>query len=272
MDGGGHQHALALRAGALEDDPAHPVVLGFVQQVVFAPAGQGLPVIGLQHLVHPVGVHAGGVQHEAGGHIAGGRVQHKARAGVFNAGDRAVPPQLHAAAHRGLGHGDGKAPGVDDAGAGREKRAAHFLRKPRLHRPGLLAGEQPQPGHAVFAAPVVKGAQGGQLLGAEGHHKRAHPLEGHLQLFADLAGEAVALHVQPGHQGAGLRVVARVDDGAVGLGGAGGDVRRGLQHCHPQPVAGQLIGRRRAHHAAADDDYIVHRKIPPKPNMPTAER
>ena len=58
---------------------------------------------------------------------------------------------------------------------------------------------------------------------------------------------------------AGLGVEARVEEGGVGLAGAGADVRGGLQERHVEVEAGELARDRRADHAGADDDHVpVH--------------
>src|SRR5699024_1777921 len=171
----------------------------------------------------------------------------------LDGGDQAAAVQFHTVLDGGLDHGQGKAPGIDDAGGGGVQSAADFGGEGGLHGAGFLPGQQPQFRHAVGHAPAVQRFQRGPALGGEANHQRAAPAEGHVQLLADLGGHAVALHVQGGHEGAGFGVVARVDDGAVCLGGAVGHIVAGFQHGGAQAVARQPVGGGGAHNAAADD-------------------
>ena len=54
-------------------------------------------------------------------------------------------------------------------------------------------------------------------------------------------------------------VEARVDDGAVGLGGAAAHVLRLFQHQHPALVARQIPRDCAAGHTGADDDNVVQK-------------
>ena len=120
--------------------------------------------------------------------------------------------------------------------------------------------QQLQTRHSVLYASVIEGAQGMKVSLVKGQYQAAHPGKGHLELFADVPGHPVALHVEPGHEGARLRVVPGVDDGAVGLGGAIGYIVLSLQDGHVQGILGQVIGGGRPHHPTAQNDDVIHEK------------
>ena len=94
----------------------------------------------------------------------------------------------------------------------------------------------------------------------KGQYQTAHPCKGHLELLTDVSSHSVSLHVEPGHEGARLRVVSGVDDGAVGLGGAVGHIVLSLQDGHVQGIPGQMVGGGRPHHATAQNDDVIHEK------------
>ena len=60
-----------------------------------------------------------------------------------------------------------------------------------------------------------------------------------------------------GLEGTGLVEKASVEHAGVAAAGLGAHVALLFQHRDAQPVAGQLSGDGAAHHAAADNDYVV---------------
>ena len=168
--------------------------------------------------------------------------------------------ELHAVDHRHLCHGQGILPGVHNAGGGGVEGTHHVLAEVGLCLAHLGGVQQFQPRHAVLYASVIEGAQGMKVSLIKGQYQAAHPGKGHLELFADVPGHPVALHVEPGHEGARLRVVPGVDDGAVGLGGAIGYIVLSLQDGHVQGIPGQVIGGGRPHHPTAQNDDVIHEK------------
>ena len=120
-----------------------------------------------------------------------------------------------------------------------------------------------QVGHTVGLAPLQQRVQTGTVRLIKAEHQRTVADEIKVQFFGQFPHQAVALHIEPGHLGAGSRVIARVDDGAVGLGGAGADVLGLFQQAGFQLIAGQLAGYGTARHAAADHDYIIFQNSHP---------
>ena len=172
VDGGGDQHALALGTGTLEDHPVHQAALALVQQIVFAPVGGHLPIHRFQQFMDAVGVHPRGVDDAPGGKAAlgSGKAEPALRQSL-DGGDRAAAVQFHTVLDGGLDHGQGKAPGIDDAGGGGVQSAADFGGEGRFHGTGFLPGQQPQLRHAVGHAPAVQRFQRGPVLGGEAHHQ-----------------------------------------------------------------------------------------------------
>ena len=230
VHGGRHQHSFAILVRALEDDTPHLRALAFIHQVVFAAAG-GYGIAGVfQQGVHLVCLYPRCVEHIFRFICAVRRLHAKAALCSANGGDRALQAKLHAVFHRRLGHGKGEFPRVHNARAGRVQGGQHVFAEVRLHGARIGPAENAQARHAVCLPAVQKRLQRFAFGLAEGQHKAAHACKGYAEPFAYLARHAVALCVQPGHQGARLRVVPRVDDGAVRLGGAVGHIVLGLQH------------------------------------------
>ena len=264
VDGGGDQHALAQLVGALEDDVVHTGALALVQQVVLATGGSDVEAGGLHHAVDFLGPDTGGIDDVAGFHSALGGGQAVAAVGhglsVFHA---AAAAQLHAVAHSHFGHGQGVLPGADDGGAGGPQGTADILGEVGLHGQRFFLGQNFHIGHAVGRAVLVQVLQVGQLALGQSQHEGAALLVGNIQLCADLLGQLHTAHVQPCHLGAGSGVVACVQNGAVGFGGAVGHVVFCLQNDDFVLVARQCVGCSGADHTTADDSNIIHYSFPP---------
>ena len=96
------------------------------------------------------------------------------------------------------------------------------------------------------------------LLLVKRQNERADALVANRQVAAQLLHDLRAANVQLRHERAVLRVVACVDDGAVGLGRAHGNVILAFEYEYAQLVLRELVGKRCADHAAAHDGYIIH--------------
>ena len=261
VDGGGHQNALAVFVGALEDDVVHTAALGFIQQVVFAPGGLDGKFVGCGHIVHGLRRDACRIDDIVRFHNSGGGGQRPAAGGLFDAGHRAAAVQLHAVAHSHFCHCQRKLPRADDGGAGRIQRANDSGGQIRFHGKRFLCGKQPDARHAVGDAVLIQFLQVGQLFRAEGQHQTAALQVRHIQPGADLLGQCGPLHVEPRHPGARFGVVASVQNGTVGLGGAVCHVIFSLENGGLQRVMGQLIGGCRTNDTAADNCYIQHKNL-----------
>ena len=263
MHGRCYQHALAQRVGALEDNVAHAGALALVQQVVLAPGGDDAEVGGLYHGVHLVRPDTGSVDDAAGLYRAAGHGQAVTALDGFGIGHLAAAAQLHAVAHCHLGHGQCVLPRVHDGGAGCPQCTADLFRKVGLHGKSLFPGKDLHAGHAVGGAVFEQMLQVGQFLFVQCQHQRAALLIGDIQLCADLLCQCHAAHIQPCHAGAGGGVVACVENGAVGLGGAVCYIVFGLKDDHSVVVARQRIGGSSTNDATADDRDIIHCSFPP---------
>ena len=242
---------------------AHAGALALVQQIILAPGGDDAEVGGLHHGVHLVRPDTGSVDDAAGLHRAAGHGQAVAALDGFGIGHLAAAAQLHAVAHRHLGHGQCVLPRVHDGGAGCPQCAADLLGEVRLHGESFFLGKDLHAGHAVGGAVLKQMLQVGQLLFVQCQHQRAALLIGDIQLCADLLGQRHAAHIQPCHAGAGGGVVACVENGAVGFGGAVCHIVLGLKDDHLVVVARQRVGGSGTDDATADDCYIIHCSFPP---------
>ena len=171
---------------------------------------------------------------------------------------RRLQMQLRAVADGSFDERQRQLPRRDHARRRRPQGTADRFGKIRLHGAHLVAGEELHPRHAVFHAARVECLQGFQLRLTERQNVAAGLPERHVQPSAKLRHQPVPLHIQPRHVRAGMGVVARVDDGGIGLAGTVCNVVALFQHRHGQLVARQLVSARRTDDAAADDDDIVH--------------
>ena len=94
------------------------------------------------------------------------------------------------------------------------------------------------------------------VLVVKAHHQLAGAAHGHVQMGRQIGEQTIALHTQPGHEGAGGIVESGMDDAGIAGAGAAEQVRMGLGHSHPQMVAAQLPGHGAADDARADDGDI----------------
>ena len=177
---------------------------------------------------------------------------------VLDAGHFAAEFQLDAVAHGGLRLRDAQTPRVDDGGGRRIKRRDNVLRKVRLHLVRFLRVEDAQTRHAVSVAVLEQVLEVLLLLLIERQNERADALVANRQVAAQLLHDLRAANVQLRHERAVLRVVACVDDGAVSLGRAHGNVILAFEYEYAQLVLRELVGKRCADHAAAHDGYIIH--------------
>ena len=177
---------------------------------------------------------------------------------VLQTGDLASQPELDAVAHGGLRLRDAQSPRIDDRGARCVQRCDNVFRKVRLHLVRLLRVEDAQTRHAVADAVLEQVLEMLFLLLVKRQNERADALVADRQVAAQLLHQLRAANVQLRHERAVLRVVACVNDGAVGLGRTHGNVVLALEHEHAQPVLRERIGKRCADHAAAHDGYIIH--------------
>ena len=260
VDGGGHQDALAVGAGALEDHVAHPVSLALVQQEVLAPGGVDGKGGGRGHLMDGLGPDAGGVDHVPAVEVALVGVDQPALFRGLQPGNGGVQVELCAVDYGSLRQGQTVLPGGADGGGGSVEGRGHPVGQVGVHGSGLVPGEQLELRHAVGLSPLEQGVEGSVILRREGQDQGAAGAVGDIQFGAQLLGQLSAPHVEPGHQGTGLRVITGVEDGGVGLGGAVGHVVFPLQNSDLQLVAGELEGGCRAGDAAANDENVIHNR------------
>ena len=229
-----------------------------VQQEVVAPAGGDGHGVVRHHVVQLVGIHARGVHHHPGLHIPLGGGQPPAAVHLLNAGDLGVELEFHPVAGGVLRQGEGEPEGAHDGPGGGVQGGHRLVADIGLHFDQLIPLHNAQALHPVGHAVFIQLVQGGAVVLADHDHKASVILIGEIQLLGQRGHHPAALHVQPGHERAVGRVVPRVDDGAVGLGGAAAHILLPLQHQHVRPVAGHLPGNGAAGYPCADDGNINH--------------
>lgn len=96
-----------------------------------------------------------------------------------------------------------------------------------------------------------------EVLVAEGEDHGAAAPEREAKLLGPPAVQLASTRVDPCLARLRRRVVSRMDEAAVRLGGPAGDVVRGLNHRDGEVVARELTGDRAADDAASDDHDVV---------------
>ena len=205
-----------------------------------------------------VGVQPGGVDHHLGLHVPLGGGHLPAAVDLLNARDLTVELELDAVAGGVLRQGEGEPEGAHDGPGGGVQGGHRLVADVGFHPDQLVPLHDAQALHPVGHAVFIQLVQRRAVVLADHDHKAAVVLIGEVQLLGQSGHQAAALHVQLGHQRAVGRVVPRVDDGAVGLGGAAAHILLPLQHQHVRPVAGHLPGNGAAGYPCADDGNINH--------------
>ena len=170
-----------------------------------------------------------------------------------------VKMKLHTVHGRIFRQGDVQAEGTDNARRGRIESRIGLLRQVRLHLQQFVVVNDTKIRDAVRLSPVVECLKARHVFLGETDHQGTDAPERDIQIFCQIAHQRIAAHVELCHQTAGRGVIAGVDDGAVGLGGAAADILLLFQDADAGRAAGQLPGGGCAGDARAYYDYIVHR-------------
>ena len=258
VDGGAYQNALAQFAGQLEHRMAHESAGLLVQQAVIAPAGGNmqLPLLG-HHIVQHVRVHARGVDHIPGLEVAAVRMNGPAAAASGEARYLCIEPEFHAVGISVLRQGNGHVKGADNTAGGGPQGGHGVFADVWLQFVKTFTVYNFQPLHTVLHTVFIEGLKSRHILLGHTDHQRAVHLERKIQIFGKLGNHPVAPDVHFGHEAAVGSVKARVDNGAVGLGGAAAHILCPLQNQHFPLIAGQIPGYRAAGDTRADNNYIV---------------
>lgn len=255
---GGDEHALAGRRRQLEQRVPRHLARRLVEQAVLAGAGGDAEGVAAHLAVHLVGVQAGGVHHGAGGKLAVRGGQPIAAAAPLDALHLLVEVEFDAVGGGVFGEGDGHFVGAGDA-AGRGVQGGDRLPADvRLHLLQALPVDYRQLRDAVFPAARQQALEDGARFLVQAEDEGADALERELQLPRPLLEHGVAGDVGFRLEAARLGVVAGVDDGRVGLAGAGRHVGRGVEGGDGEAAARQLPGDGAADHPGSYDDDIVH--------------
>lgn len=147
--------------------------------------------------------------------------------------------------------------GVMIPGGGGVQRPPDVGREVGLPPPHLLAAEKGETRHPVGIAALLQLAEGDVVLRLQRQHQGAVDHIVHMEVFRQLGHHGVAFDIVTGHFGARQRIISRVDDAAVGPGGAHGHVVVPFDENNPRLGLGQLAGHCAADDAAADDGHVV---------------
>ena len=253
------QHALAELAGQLEDGMRDEIAGILVQQAVIAAPRRDVQLARRDHVVQHVRIDARRVDHVPRFKIAVVRVDGPEAVLPGKAGDFGVELEFHAVVERILCQRDRQIERADDAAGRGPERGDRVLRHVRLQLVQALRVHDLQLLDAVFHAVFIQRPQLRQILLGHADDERAVHFERKIQILRQLRHHKIALEVHFRHQTAVRGVEARVDDGAVGLGGAAAHVLRLFQHQHPALVARQIPRDCAAGHTGADDDNVVQK-------------
>ena len=260
VDRGADQNTLAQLAGELENCVLHKIPRLFIQQAVVSPAGGDVQLPFRNHIVEHIRIDPGGIDHIPGPEVPTVRVNRPEALPSGKAQNAGIELECHAVGIGVLSKSDGHIEGADNS-AGRGPQSRHSI----LAHIGLQFVEPPgihnfQPLYPIFQAVFIEGFQPWQVLfGHTDHQRTVHP-EWEIQLLGQLRHHPISLDVHLGHEAAMGGVVARMDDGAVGLGGAAAHIRLPLQNQHISLIAGQIPGHRAAGDTRSDDQAIVQTK------------
>ena len=271
------ENALAHLRRALEHRRRERAVLVAVEHQVL-PASRRDGVFRWNHeIAYLVGVDARAVHDSPGNKLApvsarnpvGERRVRHVVARRRDAGDvhhLRVEEELGAVRRGVLGVAKGQLVGAADAARRRPERGGRLGRDVRLAAAQLVLRDYLRR-DAVLLAARLEFRQRRLVFRAECEDERAVAPERNFQFAADVLEHAVAEDVELRLVRPRLRVKSRVDDGAVRLGRALGDVAPRLEDGDIQVPARQFPRRRAAYHARANHDDIGFHHFNPSPAL-----
>ena len=237
------------------------MTLRFVHNIVFAAYAVDSKAGAAHHFMDLIAMQPGGVDDIAGFKVPLRGVQEIALLQTVYAGNGGGKPQVTAIHNSGFRQCEGKFPRADNGSGGSIKRGSHLLADIRLHCTNLIGGQQPDTGDAVFQALTIQHIQMTLVLLTEGKNQRTDLLTLYVQLFTQLLCQLDAAHIGFCHQRVGSGIIARMQNGAVRLGGAVGYIIICLQHQYLAVIPAQLVSGSSAYNTAADDGNIVFHKL-----------
>jgi len=259
---GAHQHALAHGGGALEHGMFKQKGQLMIQQIILPLAGDDVQLLFGQLIVQLGGMNAGAVHNQVGLEYALIGDQTEALAGLFDLLHPGIHMECRAVHRRVIRQRTGQLVGAGQAAHGLQQGADHLGIGVGLQLKDFIPFDDPLGLYAVFHALLIQGLDGSALFLAEGQHHGPGTAVGRVHLRAQGRIHHGALHIQPGLQGTGRGVKARVNDAAVGLAGSVGYILSALQHGNGGLIAGQQPGNRAAYYAAANNDDLLVQNEP----------
>ena len=258
-----YRDSLKLFENQLENGVAYVAAGGTVQQEVVTTAGHdGHGVVG-NHVVNLVRVDAGSVDNDLGFVIALDGLYLPAAVDLLDAGNFAVELELNAVGSCVFSQSKVQAEGADNGAGGSVQSGNSVVGDVGLHGNQLVPLNDSQAFHTVLHAVFIQLDQVGTVFLADHDDQRTVALVVEVQILGQLLHHEAALDVQLGHQRTIGGVVAGMDDGGVGLGGAAADIFCALQNQDISLLTGQFAGDGTAGNTCADDDNIDQVQITP---------
>ena len=255
---GRNEYALAEGTGALEHNMVEKLALGLIKEIILSAGGVYGEAFVAHHAGNVVAVNAGGVHHESGFDVLFTLAADYENAVLFgNSVNVIAELQINAVFNSLLRHGKRHFPRVYNACAGCEKRAHTFRRNIRLHGANLVAGEDFHIRNAVCNAVFVEVANGFHIVFVERENERTAAAERNIQLAADFTRHFVSGNIVFCHKSAGLRIVTRMNNGAVRTGGTHGNVIFPVYQHGFAVEAGKLSCHSASDYTCADNCYII---------------
>ena len=256
-----HQYTLAHLSGALEHGMFKQEGQLVIQQIILPLAGDDIQLLFGQLIMQFGGMYARAVHNQLSFEHAliGGQPEAVFRLlDFFHPG---IHTELRAVHRRVIRQGAGQLIRAGKAAHGFQQSADNLGIGIGLQPKDFLPFNDPLRLDAIFHPLLVQGFDGLAFFLAESKHHGSGTAVGRVHLCAQRRVHLSPFHVQSGLQGAWLCVEARVNDTAVRLACAVGNILAAFQHSHLGFVAGQQPCDRAAYHAAAnEDDLLVQNK------------
>ena len=153
--------------------------------------------------------------------------------------------------------------GTYDTAGRRVQSPLSLIRNMGLHLLQFVPADDAQAWNTILFSLFQQPLQNRPVLIQAADDQRSDLFKRNIQVTAHLLHHPVAFHIQLRHQGAGLRVISRMDDRAVCLARSAADVLRALDHKHLQVIPAQFSCGSAAAHTCPDDYDIIHHIQPP---------
>ena len=236
MHGRRDEDSLAQLCGLLENRMGNKISRLFIQKDILPFPGSDMKLPSAHHIVEPIRINACGI-HNAACFInscGGGNAITVRR--FFNVLCFRIKMELHAVLKGIFRKSDCHLKGTDNPACGGIQHGCHLRRQIRLQLMYFLSGNDTHIGNAVGFGALPEYLKPGQILFIKTENQGAISFKWKIQFFGERIHHAVSRHVHSGLQRAGNRIIPRMDNGAVGLGGTAAHILLPLQDSQLQLV------------------------------------